>query len=193
MNRAALLCFVSLLSACSAEVEVQTEPTNVSIPVTSIGVPAYAEVAIDLPEEAQAQAKNLTVEDVSADLVVVNPSKGLSLKVSARLSLEGQATPDKPVLYSDANLPPYFAKATVLLEPKTYGPGAQVPETIGGPALVQAIGRPRIWLIVSNTVTRVGINTDPVAPDIRLENITLHATVMKDFPGLGGALEVGGL
>jgi hypothetical protein len=193
MKRAALLCLASLLSACSAVVDVQTEPMNVSIPVTSIGVPAYAEVAIDLPEEAQAQAQNLTVDDVSADLVVVNPSRGLSLQVSARLSLEGTATPDKPVLYSDANLPPYFAKASVLLAPKTYSPNTRVPESITGPALVQAIGRPRIWVIVANTVTRVGLNTDPTIPDIRLENITLHATVTKDFPGLGGALEVGGL
>lgn len=193
MNRAALLCFASLLSACSAVVDVQTEPTQVEIPITSIGVPAYAEVAIDLPQEAQAQAKNLTVDDVSADLVVVNPSKGLSLKVSARLSLEGKATPNKPELYSDANLPPYFSKAAVLLPERTYGPGARVPESITGPALVQAIGRPRIWVIVSNTVARVDLNPDTVMPKIRLENITLHATVTKDFPGLGGALEVGGL
>ena len=191
MNRASLLSCVLLLSACSAEVDVETEPFNQDVTVTSIAAPVYAEVAIDLPEEAQ--GTDLTVRDVSADFVVVNPTRGLSLQVSARLSLQGTATPDAPVLYTNANLPAYFSQATVLLEPRTFAPGERLPVRIEGPALTQAIGRQRIWLIVSNTVTRLGIGADTPPVEIRLEDIILRATVEKDFPGLGGALEVGGL
>lgn len=191
MNRAPLLCFALLLSACSAEVAVETEPFNQGVQVTSIAAPVYAEVAIDLPEEAQ--GTDILVRDVSADLAVVNPTRGWSLQASARLSLKGTATPDAPVLYTNANLPSYFSQATVLLAPRTFAPGARVPLRIEGPALTQAIGQPRIWLIVSNTVTDIGLGADKPPVEIRLENIVLRATVEKNFPGLGGALEVGGL
>jgi hypothetical protein len=191
MNRAPLLSFALLLSACSAQVDVQTEPFTQAVPVTSIGADVYAEVAIDLPEEAQ--GTDLLVRDVSADLVVVNPTRALSLQASARLSLQGRATPDAPVLYTNANRPPYFDQSTVLLEPRTFSPGQRVPVRIEGAALTRAIGQPRIWLIVSNTVTSLGIGADRLPVEIRLEDIVLRATVEKDFPGLGGALEVGGL
>jgi hypothetical protein len=191
MTRAPLFCLAVLLSACSAEVAVQTEPFTQAVPVTSIGPPVYAEVAIDLPEEAQ--GTDIVVKEVAADLVVVNPTRNLSLTASARLSRQGQATPAAPVLYSEANKPAYFAESTVLLPPQTYQPGQRVPVVITGPALVEAIGQPRIWLIVSNAVTQVGVGLDTLPVEIRLENIQLRAVVTKDFPGLGGALEVGGL
>lgn len=192
MTRALLpLCFVLLLSACSAEVDVQTEPFTQAVPVTSIGVPVYFEVAIDLPEEAQ--GTDLTVRDVSADLVVVNPARGVTMEASARLSLRGTATPDSPYPFTNANRPAYFEQATVLLAPRTFRPGERVPLRIEGTALTQAIGQPRIWLIVSNTITNLAIGADTPPVEIRMENIVLRATVEKNFPGLGGALEVGGL
>ncbi len=191
MTRALPFCFAVLLSACSAEVAVETEPFNQAVPITSLGPPVYAEVAIDLPEEAQ--GTEITVKEVAADLVVVNPTRNLSLTASARLSLQGQATPETPVLYSEANKPAYFGQATVLLQEAEYRPGQRVPVTITGPALVAAIGQPRLWLIVSNAVTQVGVGLDTLPVEIRLENIRLRAVVTKDFPGLGGALEVGGL
>jgi hypothetical protein len=187
MTRALLpLCLALLLSACSAEVDVQTEPFTQAVPVTSIGVPVYFEVAIDLPEEAQ--GTDLTVRDVSADLVVVNPARGVTMEASARLSLRGTATPDSPYPFTNANRPAYFEQATVLLAPRTFRPGERVPVRIEGTALTQAI-----WLIVSNTITNLALGADTPPVEIRMENIVLRATVEKDFPGLGGALEVGGL
>ena len=59
--------------------------------------------------------------------------------------------------------------------------------------LKQAAGKPRIWLIVNNTVKRLGIGTDTLPVNIQLKNITFHAVVTKPFPNVGGGLEVGGL
>jgi hypothetical protein len=191
----ALVCPL-LLSACSAEVAVETPPQSQSIPVTSVGRPAYAEVAVDLP--AETQGLDVTVKEISATLTVHNPSETFRLTTSAKLSLEGTATPSSPVFYTDQNLPPYYATAEVLMAPREFAPGSRTPVTITSPTLVKAAGQRRIWVIVSNTVTGFGgIGSPPVGSpvdlEIRLENIVLHATVTKSFNGLDGALGVGGL
>ena len=55
MNRARFVpCVLLLLSACSAEIAIETEPFDQAVPVTSVGVPVYAEVAIDLPARPEA-------------------------------------------------------------------------------------------------------------------------------------------
>jgi hypothetical protein len=194
MNRILLPC-VLLLSACSAEVFVETEPLDpITVPVTSLLQPVYAEVAIDIPPEAQ--GLDIIVEQITADLTVVNPTQTLTLEAGARLSLEGQATPDKPVLYTNSNLPAYFSKAAVLLATQDFAPQSRKPVTIDSkdtPTLVQAAGKERIWIIVNNTVKRLGIGTETPPVNILLEDIILRARVTKPFPGIGGGMEVGGM
>ena len=190
MNRILLPC-VLLLSACSAEVFVESEPISQTVPVTSLLQPVYAEVAIDIPPEAQ--GLDVIVQEISADLTVVNPTRSLTLEAGARLSLEGQATPEEPVLYTNTNLPAYFNRAAQLLATQDFAPQSRTPFTIDNPVLVQAAGKPRIWIIVNNTVKRVGIGTDTLPVNILLENIVFRARVTKPFPGIGGGMEVGGL
>lgn len=186
-----LLCCLLLLTACSAEVDVEVESEDQAIPVTSLLEPVYAEVAIDLPAEAQG---DVIVQDVSAALTVVNPTTSLTLEAGIRLSLEGKATPEKIELYTNQNLPAYFNRAAVLVPTQSFAPGSRTPVRIGQePALVRAVGSKRIWIIVNNTVRRLGIGTDPLPVNILLEDIILRATVTKPFEGVGGGLEVGGL
>jgi hypothetical protein len=189
MPRSLLACLL-LFTACSAEVSVETEPFDQTVPVTSLLQPVYVEVAIDVPNEA---VGDVIVQEISADLTVVNPTRALTLDAGARLSLTGQATPDKPVFYTDTNLPAYFSAASVLLPTQAFAPGEHRAVTIKDPVLVQAAGKPHIWLIVNNTVSRVGLGTDTLPVNILLQNIIFRATVTKPFPKVGGALEVGGL
>lgn len=190
MSRALIACLLLMLSACSAEITVQTEPTEQSVPVTSLLEPVYAEVAIDVPNEA---VGDVIVQEISVDLTVVNPTRSLTLEAGARLSLTGQATPDEPVLYTNNNLPAYFNQASILLPTQSFAPGEHKPFTIKDPVLVQAAGKRRIWLIVNNTVKRIGIGSDTLPVNILLQNIVFHATVTKPFKGVGGAMEVGGM
>jgi mRNA-degrading endonuclease toxin of MazEF toxin-antitoxin module len=185
----ALVCPL-LLSACSAEVAVETPPQTQNIPVTSVLEPAFVEVAVDLPPETQ--GLDVTVKEISATLTVHNPSQAFTLKTVGRLSLEGNATPDSPIFYSQNNLPPYYATAEILLPEREFAPGSHTPVSINSPTLVKAIGQKRLWIIVSNTVTKATLGgTLPL--EIQLENIILRATVTKSFHGLDGALGVGGL
>jgi len=170
---------------------VETPPQSQDIPITSVGKPAYAEVAVDLPPETQ--GLDVTVKEISATLTVHNPSDTFKLTTSARLSLQGTATPDKPVFYTDQNLPPYYANAEVLLAPREFAPGSRTPVTISSPTLVKAVGQKRIWVIVANTVTGFGGIGTTTDLKIQLENVVLHATITKSFNGLDGALGVGGL
>jgi len=178
------------LSACSAEVAVDTPPQSTNIPITSVGEPVYAEVAIDLPDELQ--GLDVTVEQVGADLTVHNPSS-YSLQTSARVSLEGSATPDQPTFYTDSNLPAYYATAEELLKMTTFAANSSTPVSIANlPTLVKALGQKRIWVIVSNTMTGAsGIGGQQL--EIQLQNVVLHVVVSKSFNGLQGALPVGGL
>lgn len=189
MIRALFPC-VLLLTACSAEVAVTTEPFDQSVQVTSLLEPVYAEVAIDVPNEA---VGDVILREISASLTVVNPTRTLTLEAGARLALNGKAEPGTPLFYTNTNLPSYFSTASVLLTTQAFAPGERKPFTITDPVLVQAVGKKRIWLIVNNTVKRLGIGTDTLPVNIVLEDITFHAVVTKPFPGVGGALEVGGL
>ncbi len=179
-----------LLAACSAEVAVDTPPTSATIPILSVLEPAYVEVAVDLPEETQ--GLNVTVNSISADVNVFNPSASFTLETSAKLSLTGTATPGSPKFYTRNNLPPYYATAEELLPPRTFAPNTRTPVTITAPGLAKAVGQPRMWIIVSNTVTRAGIG-GALPLEIRLEDIILHAVVTKSFSGLEGVLSIGGL
>lgn len=186
----ALLCPL-LLTACSAELAVDTPPQSVEIPVTGALRPVYVEVAVDMPQETQ--DLDVAVKQISADLIVHNPSQAFTLRSSARLSLTGQATPDQPIIYSDNNPPPYYATAEELLPQKDFPPNSSTPVTVDSPTLVKAIGKPRIWVIVANTVTQTGAIGDPFPLKLQLQDIVLHVVVSKPFDGLDGALGPGGL
>lgn len=186
----ALLCPL-LLTACSAELAVDTPPQSVTIPVTSAIRPVYVEVAVDMPQETQ--DLDVVVKQITADLTVYNPSKAFTLKSSARLSLTGQATPDSPIIYSENNPPPYYATAEELLPQKDFPPSTRTPVNVNSPTLAKAIGKARIWVIVANTVTAAGGVGDPLPLELHLEDIVLHAIVAKPFEGLDGALGPGGL
>jgi hypothetical protein len=188
LSRVLISCL--LLTACSAEVDVEAAADDQAVPLISLLEPVYAEVAIDIPPEAQG---DIILQQISVSLTVRNPTRALSLEAGARLSFKGQATPEEPVLYSNANLPDYFNEAAILLPSQVFAPGEQKAFTIDNPVLVQAAGKPRIWLIVNNTVRRVGLGTDTLPVNILLEDIVFRATVTKPFPNVGGALEVGGL
>lgn len=194
MKRALFASCFLLLSSCSAEIFIQTEPFDQVVPVTSLIQPVYAEVALDLPEESvNTEDLDIIVEEVSATLTVVNPSPTLTLRTSARLSFTGTATPDEPELYTDANRPAYYNTAAEILPVRDFAPNSRTAVRIDTPALKQAIGRRRVWFIVSNTVVRSGLGTPTFPVNIQLEDIVFQALVTKPFPGLGGALEVGGL
>jgi len=192
MRRAlfALLCPL-LLSACSAELAVDTPPQSVAIPVTSALRPVYVEVAVDMPEETQ--DLSVTVKQITADLTVFNPSRAFVLRSSARLSLTGTATPSQPVVYSDNNPPAYYATAEELLPQRDFPPNSRTPVNVNSPTLAKAIGKARIWLIVANTVVQTTAIGDPLPLELRLEDIVLHAVVEKPFDGLEGALGPSGL
>jgi len=186
-----LLCPL-LLTACSAELSVDTPPQSVAIPVTSALRPVYVEVAVDMPEETR--GIDAVVKEITADLTVYNPSQSFTLRSSARLSLTGTATPDKPLLYTDNNPPPYYATAEELLPPRDFPPGTRTPVHAHSPTLARAIGEERIWIIVNNTVTSAGVGNPLELPlELRLEDIVLHALISKPFDGLEGALGPSGL
>ncbi|PTL83041.1 hypothetical protein [Vitiosangium sp. GDMCC 1.1324] len=187
----ALLCPL-LLSACSAELAVDTPPQSVTIPVTSVARPVYVEVAVDLPSETQ--ELDVEVKSANATLTVFNPAKALTLKSSARLSFTGNATPDKPIFYTEGNPPPYFATAEELMPERDFPPNTHTPAVIDSPSLVKAIGKQRIWIIVDNSVSAVGtggIDTFPL--ELQLNDIILHVVVARPFQGLEGALGPSGL
>ncbi len=186
----ALVCPL-LLAACSAELSVDTPPQSVTIPVTSALRPVYVEVAVDMPEETQ--DLDVTVKQITADLTVFNPSKAFILRSSARLSLEGKATPEQPIIYSDNNPPSYYATAEELLPQRDYQPNMRTPVNVNSPTLAKAIGKPRIWVIVANTVVAKNAIGDPLPLELRLEDIVLHALIEKPFDGLEGALGPSGL
>ena len=190
MTRALFAC-LQLLTACSAEVAVETQPFTQTVPVTSILQPVYAEVAIDVPDEAV--GTDIIVHEISTSLTIVNPTKSLTLEAGARLSLSGQATPDAPVLYTNSNLPNYFNTASVLLPTQSFAPGENRPVTITDPVLVQVLGKKRVWIIVNNTVKQLGIGTDTLPVNILLKDIIFRATLTKSFPNVGGGMEVGGM
>lgn len=178
-----------LASACAPLVEVQTEPFDQSIPVTGLGVPAYVEVAIDLPPQSQG---DVAVMQVTADVRVQNPSAASSMLVELRVSLDGTATPELPFVFTQANRPAYYDSSVLLLGPKTYAAGSSTPERISGAGLIPAIGRPRMYLIVTNTVNNLGLG-DLLPLQINLNGIIVNAVVTKSLGGLNGGLETTGI
>jgi hypothetical protein len=195
MNRLALALCSLLLAACSAQVAVDTPPTDASIPITSIGNPVYVEVAIDLDLPDAARGEDITADDVSATFTVTNPSTVFTLETSAKVSLTGTATPERNLFYyGDSELPPYYKTAGDLLYPaRVFKARESADLNVTSPVLTQAIGKQRVWVIVSNTITRSGIGTQPLPLEIQLKNIIIHATVTKRFRGLEGLLGPGGL
>lgn len=192
MNAPHLLAAAALLAAagCTPVVEVQTDPVSQSIPVTSVGVQSYVELAIDLPPQSQG---DVHVEDVYADLQVLNASRATNMLLELRVSLTGNAKPQVPFAFTEVNRPPYFATSVALLGPKSYAGGTTTPERIQGAGLIPAIGKPTLWLIVSNTVTSVGLGDSISSLQLNLNQVVLHAVVTKSLAGAGGGLETTGL
>jgi hypothetical protein len=189
VNARPLLALVPLVAACAPVVEVQTDPINQSISVTSVGLQSYVEIAIDLPPQSQGDVE---VNDVTADVQVQNGSRASSMLLELRVSLTGTATPQVPVIFTELNRPSYFASSVALLGPKTYAAGTTTPEHVQGAALIPAIGKPTLWLIVSNTVNSVGLG-DALPLQVDLKQIVVHAVVTKSLAGAGGGLETTGL
>lgn len=192
MRHPTLALLPLLFTACTATLQADTEPATVEFEVFSVVEPIYAEVAIDLPPETR--GIDVTVESLTADVVVVNPSKSVTLRTSARLSLEGTATPQNPKLYTQATLPKYYATAAELLKDTNYAPNTSTPvnvaKTVG---LEKLVGAKTIWIIASNTAVSGGIGTVELPLKITLKDAVLHITVSKNLEGLEGALSVGGL
>jgi hypothetical protein len=182
----------ALLAAagCAPVVEVQTDPVSQSVPITSVGVQSYVELAIDLPPQSQGDVQ---VNDVSADLQVHNGSRGTNMLLELRVSLTGTATSKTPYVFTEVNRPSYFASSVALLGPKTYSAGTTTPEHVEGAALIKAIGKPTLWLIVSNTVQSVGLGDSLSSLQVDLNQVVLHAVVTKSLAGAGGGLETTGL
>ncbi len=191
MNRAPLFALALLAASCGVAVEVQTDPTSVDIPVTSVGTNVYAEVAVDIPS---ASLGDIVVEELSGDLAIRNLTKETTMNLSLRITTVGDATPEVPRFYSEANLPKGFNQSIVLVQPKSYAPGTSTPEHISldPNARKLLLSTRRIYLIVSNTVTRAGIGDLPPY-NIRLENATLHARVSKSLQSATGGLDLTGL
>jgi hypothetical protein len=190
--RATWLFAAVLLVGCSANVVVDTAPVSEVVPVTSLAQPIYAEVALDIPSEAQGAADVVTVNEISADMTVVNTAQRTTLALGMRLSFTGQATPGNDVIYADFNKPSYFDQSIPILTVADYLPGTSTPVHISNPALVETVQHSRVYLIVSNTVTNLGLGENlPI--QIQLNGIVLHADVTKDFSGLQSGTALGGL
>lgn len=192
IRRVCVLAGLAALAACDAEVAVQTQPFDQTIEVMSAGVPVYAEIALDLPTEAQGE---ITVESVSADLRVVNSARNTTMRLDARLSTQGLATPGHPVLYTSVNRPAYFDSAVPLLQ-GDFAPLTTTPQHVADAdhqlAAVLQAGPPRIWLIVSNMATQLGpLDVPPLALD--LKSVTLHAVVRKSMASFAGGSAAAGM
>lgn len=182
-----LLLSLSLLGACSIVVDVQTDPVDQAIPITSIGTRVYGEVAVDIPPEARGDIIEIT--RLALEAVMVNPAMNSDLEFELRLSTEGQATPEAPLVYAEALAPAYVRTAAVLVPSLTVPPNARQPVRIDNPELRRAVTTaPRLWLIAANTLrpVRVGV-PDPLPLELRLEDIVVKAQVVKSFEGAAGA------
>lgn len=184
----------ALLAGCGVTVEVQTDPVSQEIPVTSLGVPAYAEIAVDIPPEARG---DITIREISGTVTIVNPAPGTDMNLSLRLSTQGTATPDTPYLFTAANKPAYYDTAIALLGPKVYTRNSRTLETIPArtediTAFASAVRNERIWLIVGNTITSAGLG-DVLPLKIRLEGLVVRVVVDKSLQGLSNGMDVAGL
>lgn len=191
------LAAAALLCACGVEVDVESPPQDQSIPVTSFATPVYAEVAIDIPEEARSAAELVTVNLVRVTGQVVNPGARSRLALSLRLSTEGTAQPGTPKLYTNLDKPAYVDRATVLVPEQVFQPGTTTPirvDSTQAPALRTVLSEERIYIIVSNTLTSTGVfPVDPLPYNLQLEDLVFRAEVEKRFEGITGAQGVFGL
>jgi len=177
-------------SACGVEVQIQTDPISQAIPVTSVGLDTYAEVAVDLPS---ASAGDITIEELTADLFVNNASKASTMTFSLRLLTNGgQATPSVPVFYTASNKPSYFDQAQVVFPAKSYAPATRTQEHLDVTQLKTILGARRIWLIVGNTISKLGIG-EVLPAELRLEDVRLNARVNKSLQSASGGLDLTGL
>lgn len=189
-----LLLSVSLLGvACTAEIEVQTTPVDLAIPVTSVGVDGFAELAIRMPEEARGV---ITVISVEGTAMAVNATTGATMEFQLYVlpqGVEGTAQPDSaPFLFTEATAPAYFAQALPLVAATSFGPNSQTPQTIANPGLVPAVAQEVIWLVASNTVTNVGFGT-AFPLELQLRDLSFNVVVTKSFETSAGGIELIGL
>lgn len=188
MKTIALLTVLSLCG-CGGDVLAQTDPVTQDIPVTSVGLDAYAEIALDMPSETQGTVQ---IQKVAIDTDVVNSSGATTMKLTVLLSAHGTAMPGAPVLFTAQNKPPEFATAVNILGPKSYAPASHTAEHVESTQLAAIVQQPRLWIIVGNTVTQAGIG-DGLPLKLTLSNLILTAHVSKSFQGLGAAVDVSGL
>lgn len=185
---------LTLLAGCGVTVEVQTDPISQAIPVTSLRLDTFAEIAVDIPPEARG---DIIIRQISGDVTIVNPASSTDMNLSLRLSTQGTATPDTPYLFTAANKPAYFDSAIALLGPKVYTRNSRTPERVPGrtediAAFASAVRHERIWLIVGNTITSLGLG-ELLPQEIRLEGLVVHVVVDKSLQGLSNGMDVAGL
>lgn len=185
------LCTVALLvSACTAEVEVETKPVTQVIPAVSIGVPIYAEVAFDIPKEARG---DVVVLDAQVDTDVVNTSTGNTFALSAWVSSRGTATPRSPYVFTPTERPPYLDEASELVRDVEFDPGETRHLTVRSPNLDLALRNERVWFIFRTDVRSNSLLPGAELFDVRLEDIIFRATATRSFDELTGVQEIGGL
>jgi len=191
--RVASLPLVALLvTACTAEIEVQTTPMDIAIPVTSVGLDGFAELAIPMPEEARG---SIIVVSVAGEAFAVNASDGTTLQFQLFVlpaGVTGTATPETPFLFTEANPPAYFAQALPLVPATTFGPGTRTRQAIANPGLAPAVRQETMWLVAANTVSSVGVG-DVLPLELQLEGLTFNVIVTKSFESSAGGMELLGL
>jgi hypothetical protein len=178
------------LTGCGVELEVATSPVSQTVPVTAVGVEGYVELPFDVPKEAQG---DIVIEEVGADVTVVNASHGTTMTFTVRVSDRGTATSaTAPYVFTENNKPAYFNSAAVVLPPTPFAAGTSTPQHIASAALAQYLKSPRLWIIVGNRISTLGVGDLPPL-ELALNNLVLHAKLKKSFLGLAPAGEAAGL
>lgn len=185
---------LALLAGCGVTVGVQTDPVSQAIPVTSLRLDTFAEIAVDIPPEARG---DITIRQISGQVTIVNPAPGTDMNLSLRVSTQGTAKPDMPYAFTALNKPAYFDSAISLIAPKVYTRNSRTVEPIPTrtediAAFASAVRNERIWLIVGNTITNVGLG-DALPLEIRLEGLVVKVVVDKSLQGLSNGMDVAGL
>lgn len=183
---------LAALTACTAEVEVQTTPQDLAIPVTSVGVDAFAELAIPMPEEARGV---ITVQSVRGTATAINPASGTTLRFQLFVlpaGVQGTATPDAPFLFTEANPPSYFNQLLPLASVRSFPPSSEEALVIENAGLVPAVAQPTLWLVASNTVESLAIG-EVLPLELRLDGLSFNVVVTKSFESSGNAVDLVGL
>lgn len=192
MNLKILLVSLSVAaSGCAAAIDVTTDPISADIPFQSVAVPAYSEIAIAIPEEAQTTPESVVINSLTMTGNIVNPMKATSLEMALKLSFEGVAQPGSAAVFQHPVKPLYYDAAETLLESRTYAANTTFTFTIPKEPLLQILGKKTIYILINNTVTQLGLGD--TTPGLKLQNVQVHAQIVKEFPGLGPGTEVIGL